>query len=84
MAENYLALEILGPNGLVLKVEFIDAINLRIGNGDLIGFRPGHAPLIAATQAGTIDYRIDGQTHWFEAQAGILKVQDDLVSILTT
>ena len=62
MTEGLLALEILGPNGLVLQANSIEAINLRIGNGDLIGFRPGHAPLIAAIQAGIIDYRVDGQS----------------------
>ncbi len=84
MTEKRLSLEILGPDGLVLQVEGLSAISLRIQNGDLVGFRPGHAPLIAATQAGVIYYRSEEQDYQFEAGAGILKMQDDQVSILTT
>ena len=49
----------LGSGGLML--EGITNVQLKLADGSWLGIRPGHAPLIAATDDGLLKYKQDGR-----------------------
>ncbi len=49
-----------------------------------LGVLPGHAPLMALLGAGTLDIDLPGGgSHRFHVAAGVVKVLDDQVTVLT-
>ena len=84
MADNHLTLEVLGPDGVILKADKISSINVRLENGILLGLRPGHAPLIGMTVAGNINYKSEDQWNMASIDTGILAIDKNEVRILTT
>jgi len=79
-----LTLKILTPEGIIFKKDDLNAVNVPLADGCPIGIRPGHAPLIAETEQGTIFFRSaasNGEIHLF---AGVLDIRDNIVTVLTT
>jgi F0F1-type ATP synthase epsilon subunit len=72
----------LGSGGLVL--EGITSLQLKLADGSWLGIRPGHAPLIAATDDGLLKYKQDGEEQTAPVKAGIMTLSNNLISILTT
>jgi F0F1-type ATP synthase epsilon subunit len=72
----------LGSGGLML--EGITNVQLKLADGSWLGIRPGHAPLIAATDDGLLKYKQDGEEQTAPVKAGIMTLSNNLISILTT
>lgn len=84
MADKLLTLEVLGADGILFKEENITSINVRMENGDLIGLRPGHAPLIGLAAKSRLQYTTGEVPKLVEIDAGVLTVRKNRVRILTT
>ncbi len=84
MADKLLILEVLGADGVLFKQENISSINVRMQNGDLIGIRPGHTPLISLAAKGTLKYRVGEEQKTVDIDAGVLTIRRNRVRILTT
>lgn len=78
-----LTLRILAPEGAILEKENLSAVNVPLVDGGSIGIRPSHAPLIAETSRGVIQYRSDISQDSIELYPGVLTIKDNLVIILT-
>ena len=79
-----LTLRILAPEGAILEKENLSAVNVPLVDGGSIGIRPSHAPLIAETSRGVIQYRSDISQDSIELHPGVLNIKDNLVIILTS
>ena len=75
-----LALEIVTPEGLLLR----DEVEEVIAPGELgyFGVRPGHTPFMATLGMGELSYRKAGTWHRLTCFSGWCEVQPDRVSIL--
>jgi F0F1-type ATP synthase epsilon subunit len=78
-----LTLRVLTPEGVILEVDALEAVRVPISLGGTIGLRPGHAPLIAETSKGTVQYRSKTETGGIALHPGILDIRDNHVIILT-
>lgn len=78
-----LTLRVLTPEGAILEVVALKAVNVPIANGGTIGLRPGHAPLIAETSKGAVHYRSETEAGGIELHPGILDIRNNHVIILT-
>ena len=72
----------LGSDGLT--IEDVKALTVKLEDGSSLGILPGHAPLIAATGEGPLQYTNNEGKHEVYVKAGIMTVKHNLVSILTT
>jgi F0F1-type ATP synthase epsilon subunit len=81
--ETLLSLEILTPEGTILKADSLFSINVPLADGSPIGIRPGHAPLIAETLQGSVRFRTAESESQIELHAGVLDIRDNRVIILT-
>jgi len=84
MKKQPLTLRIISPDGLILEKEELSAVNVMLQTNDPIGIHSGHAPLLAALKPGHVKYRKNDQEDSFEVDAGIVKVRDNTVLILTS
>jgi F-type H+-transporting ATPase subunit epsilon len=75
-----LALEIVTPEGLLLK-EDVDEV-IAPGAAGYFGVRPGHTPFLSSLGAGAITYRKGGGSHLLTCFWGFCEVQPDRVNIL--
>ncbi len=82
--EPLITLKVFAASGTVTEIDRISSLNVSLENGDLLGILPGHDKLIAATASETIRYRREGIDHEVAAQSGILMVERNVVSILTS
>ncbi len=83
MADS-LRLTVLTPSAALLDVSAVDWVQVRLADGGSVGIYPGHAPLLAETQAAALRYAVDGQERRTEGlAAGILRVTAGRVIILT-
>lgn len=82
-ASALLSLQILSPEGSILEVKDAQSIIVPLVDGGSIGIRPGHAPLIAETVRGEVRYRTNDKEHQIEVMPGILKINKNIVTILT-
>ena len=75
-----LALEIVTPEGLLLR----DEVDEVIAPGELgsFGVRPGHTPMMATLGVGELSYRKDGSWHRLTCFSGWCEVQPDRVNVL--
>lgn len=78
-----LSLKVLSPEGTLLEVHGLIAINVPLADGGAIGVRPGHAPLIAETTQGSVRYRDETEDHEIEILPGVLDISENVVTILT-
>jgi F0F1-type ATP synthase epsilon subunit len=78
-----LTLRILSPEGPILEVHDVTAINVPLADGGGIGIRPGHAPLIAETAPGPVVYQTPGEDNRIEVLPGLLEIANNVATILT-
>lgn len=81
--KSLLSLHILTAEGVILKKENLEAVNVSLNDELPLGIRPGHAPLIAETKTGPVIYRTSTSEEQIEIHAGILNIRDNVVTILT-
>jgi F-type H+-transporting ATPase subunit epsilon len=75
-------LKILTPGKTVLDIE-VKGVFAKAIDGE-IGILPGHIPLMTALNIGTTSYlTMENKKEFISVMGGILKVEDDLVTILT-
>lgn len=79
-----LRLEVLSLGSGGLQLDGITRLQMKLADGSWLGLRPGHAPIIAATDDGLLKYEQDGEEQTVPVKAGIMTLSDNLVSILTT
>jgi F-type H+-transporting ATPase subunit epsilon len=76
-----LSLEVATPDGLALKTE-ADIVTAPSVEGEF-GVLPGHLPLLAATRAGLLKYRVSGHEHVAAIGPGFVEARPDRVLVLT-
>jgi F0F1-type ATP synthase epsilon subunit len=74
---------VLNPAETLLEVQEVAWVHLRLVDGTGLTIYPGHAPLLAETVTAPLRYADDAGEHVFNAEAGILRVRRDEVSIFT-
>ena len=84
MTDGLLSLKVYSAAGLTAEIDQISAVNIRLDNGILLGIRPGHAPLIASSVKGDLEYLQEGKKQTLMVNPGILTVANNLIKILTT
>lgn len=76
-----LHLEVATPDGLALKTE-ADMVTAPSVQGEF-GVLPGHLPLLAATKAGLLKYRVGGKDEVAAIGPGFVEALPDRVLVLT-
>jgi F0F1-type ATP synthase epsilon subunit len=79
-----LTLRVLSPEGILLEANGVTAVNVPLVDSGGIGIRPGHAPLIAETVEGNVQYQTKSQENRIAIMPGILSISDNTVTILTS
>ena len=82
-SQTMLTLRVLTPEGAILEVGALEAVSVPVADGGTIGLRPGHAPLIAETSKGAVQYRSETEAGGIELHPGILDIRNNHVIILT-
>lgn len=82
-SSSLLTLRILAPEGAILEKKNLTAVNVPLVDGESIGIHPSHAPLIAETSKGVIQFRSDISQDRIELYPGVLNIKENLVVILT-
>lgn len=82
MAEAALSLEIVTPEGIVLR-ESVQSLTAPSVNGEF-GVLPGHRPLLAALQTGIVAYTKDGTEVRVGVGPGFIEVVADRAVLLTS
>ena len=84
MRQKKLRLEILTPEGKLLGADSLISVNIPLADGCPIGIKPGHAPLIAETEQGTVHFQGSNQEqNEIKLHPGVLNIRKNLVTILT-
>jgi F0F1-type ATP synthase epsilon subunit len=83
-----LRLQVLTPAEALLDEEEVGWMQVLLADGGSMGIRPGHAPLLAETAAGSLQYGSrddggDGGGRILNLEAGILRVERDRVTVFT-
>jgi len=78
-----LTLQVLTPEGIIFELANLDSINVPLSDDCPIGIRPGHAPLIAETNAGSVTYLINNEKQHIDLYPGVLQIRDNNVKIIT-
>ena len=68
----------------VLDVKDVGWVQAQLTDGGGIGIWPGHAPLWAETVIAPLRYADESGEHMLELRAGILQIERDTVTILTS
>jgi F-type H+-transporting ATPase subunit epsilon len=76
-----LKLEVATPDGLALKAD-VEIVTAPSVEGEF-GVLPGHLPLLAATRAGLLKYRLDNYEHVAAIGPGFVEALPDRVLVLT-
>ena len=76
-----LQLEVATPDGLALKTE-AEIVTAPSVEGEF-GVLPGHLPLLAATRAGLLKYRVGGKDEVAAIGPGFVEALPDKVLVLT-
>lgn len=76
-----LSLEVATPDGLALKTE-AEMVTAPSVEGEF-GVLPGHLPLLAATRAGLLTYRVGGRNEVAAIGPGFVEARPDKVLVLT-
>ena len=80
---HLLEIKVLTPEGILFEANELQAINVRLSNGLLLGIRPGHTPLIAETKIGPVQFRNDYDAGEITLYAGVLEIRNNMVILLT-
>ena len=74
---------VLTPEKKLLEAE-VKSVRIPLADGGSMGILPGHAKLIAATDAGDVSYvDMQGNPLRVKLGAGILQVESDIIQVLT-
>ena len=65
-------LRVITPEQVVFD-NAVDSVQIPLEDG-LLGVWPEHAPLVAATGQGELEYRVRGETHRLPVGAGVLRI----------
>jgi F-type H+-transporting ATPase subunit epsilon len=76
-----LKLEVATPDGLALKAD-VEIVTAPSVEGEF-GVLPGHLPLLAATRAGLLKYRLDNRDQVAAIGPGFVEALPDKVLVLT-
>ncbi len=76
-------LRVITPEGLRLRAEGVQIVEAWLTDG-AIGILPDHAPLVAALAPGELVYEDEAGRHALNVAAGILRVAEGGVTVLTT
>jgi F-type H+-transporting ATPase subunit epsilon len=76
-----LKLEVATPDGLALSTE-VEMVTAPSVSGEF-GVLPGHLPLLAATRAGLLKYRVSGKEQIAAVGPGFVEALPDKVLVLT-
>ncbi len=79
-----LELQVLTPAKTLFHAEEVKWVHLRLANGTGISIYPGHAPLLAETVTAPLRYVDGAGEHTLHPEAGILQVDDNLVTVFTS
>jgi len=79
-----LRLTVLTPAETLLAVGKAAWVQVHLADGGGIGIYPGHAPLLAETVGAPLRYADPSGEHALDLEAGILEVDGDGVTILTS
>ena len=79
-----LRLMVLTPAETLLDVAEVAWVQVQLSDGGGIGIYPGHAPLLAETVTAPLRYADELGEHALDLKAGILQVEGDGVTILTS
>jgi F-type H+-transporting ATPase subunit epsilon len=79
-----LGLTVLTPAETLLDAQGVAWVQARLADGGGIGIYPGHAPLLAETITAPLRYADASGEHTLEVEAGILQVDGDGVTVLTS
>ena len=79
-----LRLAVLTPGETLLDARGVAWVKARLTDGGGIGIWPLHAPLVGETVSGRMRYADEAGEHWLDLEAGILQVDGDGVTILTS
>ena len=74
---------VLTPEETLLEAGDVARVRLPLADGGSLGVHPGHHPLLAETRAGQVEYGEEAYTESVSLRAGILRVEDDRVTIYT-
>jgi F0F1-type ATP synthase epsilon subunit len=75
---------VLTPAETLLDVTEVAWVQVQLSDGGGIGIYPGHAPLLAETVTAPLRYADELGEHALDLEAGILQVEGDGVTILTS
>jgi F0F1-type ATP synthase epsilon subunit len=81
--DSLLTFQVLTPEGIIFELANLDSVNVPLADNCPIGIRPGHAPLIAETNAGSVTYRDKTKIEHIDLYPGVLQIRDNIVKILT-
>ncbi len=81
--EGKLTLRVISPERIILEKEGLNAVNIPLADGYPIGIRPGHAPLIAETIKGIVQYRTNQQENEIHLHAGVMNLRENIINVLT-
>ncbi len=81
MAET-LWLRVITPEGVRLRAEGVQIVEAWLTDG-AIGILPDHAPLVAALAPGELVYEDETGRHTLTLAAGVLRVAEGGVTVLT-
>jgi F0F1-type ATP synthase epsilon subunit len=79
-----LYLQVLTPAKTLLQVNAARWVHVRLADGAGISIYPGHAPLLAETITTSMRYADASGEHEFDARAGILKIENNHVTLFTS
>lgn len=71
---RHLRLTVLTPERVLLEVPNATKVRLRLADGGWLSIYPGHAPLIAETVVGPLQYETEEETGEVLLDAGVLQV----------
>ncbi len=83
MAEP-LELQVLTPGKRLLHVEEVSKVRLRLADHAWLSIYPGHAPILAETMMGPLEYTSASEDGVMELAPGILQVRGSRVTIYTS
>jgi len=82
-SNSSLILRIITPEGMLYEIKDLHSVTIPLSSGYPIGIRPGHAPLIAATEGGKIHYRNKTMESELNLYPGVLDIRKDNITVLT-
>lgn len=80
MAKTF-SLSILSPDRVILEVDNVTRVTARLQNDTMLSIYPGHAPLLAEIQSGTLVYAVGDKQSELTLNSGILHIIQHHISV---